>query len=30
MDTITVIRVIAAAMAVALVGVVILRHKKHA
>ncbi len=30
MDTITVIRVIAAAAAVVLLGVIVLRHKKHA
>jgi hypothetical protein len=30
MDTITVIRVIAAAVAIALVGVLVMRHKKHA
>jgi hypothetical protein len=30
MDTVTVIRVIAAMLAVACLGVIILRHKKHA
>jgi hypothetical protein len=30
METITVIRIIAAALAVALLGFVVLRHKKHA
>jgi len=30
MDTVTVIRVIAALMAVALMGVLVMRHKKHA